>query len=83
MLKHKADIRTLAFMAVTTALLVVQWSLDAFNPWLFTAALLMAVSVSTITHNHNHVRMWRWKPLNVATDYWLTLFYGFPPFAWR
>lgn len=82
MLKNKADLRTLAFMAVTTALLILQWTRADFSPWLFVAALVMAVSVSTIAHNHNHLRMWRWKWLNVATDYWLTLFYGFPPFAW-
>lgn len=26
--------------------------------------------------------MWRSRLLNHATDYWLTLFYGFPAFAW-
>jgi len=83
MLKNKADLRTLAFMAVTTALLILQWTRADFSPWLFVAALVMAVSVSTIAHNHNHLRMWRWKWLNVATDYWLTLFYGFPAFAWK
>lgn len=82
MLKYKADLRSLVFMALTTALLVVNWSLDQFNPWLFAAAMAMAISVSTIAHNHNHLRMWRSKALNVATDYWLTLFYGFPVFGW-
>jgi fatty acid desaturase len=42
----------------------------------------MAVSVSVMTHNHNHLPMWKNKTLNVLTDYWLTLFYGFPVFVW-
>ena len=42
----------------------------------------MAVSVAIIAHNHNHVPIWRSRLLNIATDYWLTLFYGFPAFAW-
>ena len=42
----------------------------------------MAVSVAVIAHNHNHVPMWRSRFLNILTDYWLTLFYGFPAFAW-
>jgi fatty acid desaturase len=69
-------------MAVTTALLVVQWSLDQVNPFIYALSLFMAVSVAVIAHNHNHLPIWRTKPLNVFTDYWLTLFYGFPAFAW-
>jgi beta-carotene hydroxylase len=82
MLRYKADRRTLVYMAVTTALLIVQWSLGVLNPFLYALSLFMAVSVAVIAHNHNHLPMWRTKVLNVATDYWLTLFYGFPAFAW-
>ena len=82
MLRQAADIRTLIYMAVTTALLVVQWSRDSFSPMLFIAYLFMAVSVAVIAHNHNHLTIWKSKTLNAFTDYWLTLFYGFPAFVW-
>jgi fatty acid desaturase len=82
MLRNKADWRSLAYMAVTTALLVVQWNIGYVHPILYPVALFMAVAVAVMAHNHNHLPMWRSKPLNVATDYWLTLFYGFPAFAW-
>jgi len=82
MLRHAADNRTLIYMAVTTALLVVQWSRDSFSPVLFVACLFMAVSVAVIAHNHNHLTIWKSKTLNTLTDYWLTLFYGFPAFCW-
>lgn len=82
MLRYKADRRTLAYMVVTTAVLVVQWSLDSLNPFLFAFSVFMAVAVAVIAHNHNHLPIWRTKSLNVFTDYWLTLFYGFPAFAW-
>ncbi len=82
MLRHKADIKTVIFMVVTVALLVVQWQLDHVNWFLFILACHMAVAASTIAHNHNHVRIWKSKPLNVLSDYWITLFYGFPAFAW-
>ncbi|MBS1912812.1 MAG: fatty acid desaturase [Bacteroidetes bacterium] len=72
----------MAYMVVTTALLVVQWSLPALNPFLYAFSLFMAVTVTVIAHNHNHLPIWRKKWLNVATDYWLTIFYGFPAFAW-
>ena len=82
MLRYAADRRTLIYMAVTTALLVVQWSRDSFSPVLFIACLCMAVSVAVIAHNHNHLTIWKSKTLNALTDYWLTLFYGFPAFGW-
>ncbi len=82
MLRYNADRRTLIYMAVTTALLIVQWSLDEINPVLYALSLFMAVSVAVMAHNHNHLPMWRSKNLNTVTDYWLTLFYGFPAFAW-
>ncbi len=39
-------------------------------------------AVAIIAHNHNHVPIWRSRFLNILTDYWLTLFYGFPAFVW-
>ncbi|MDP4219359.1 MAG: fatty acid desaturase [Bacteroidota bacterium] len=53
-----------------------------FNIFLYVLCLFMAIAVAVIAHNHNHLPMWRSKTLNVLTDYWLTLFYGFPAFAW-
>lgn len=82
MLKYRADIRTVIYMIATTATLVVQWSLPSFNIFLFTLSLYLAISTAVIAHNHNHVAMWRSKFMNTLTDYWLTLFYGFPAFAW-
>lgn len=82
MLRYKADRRSLAYMVVTTALLIVQWSLEEINPFLYVLSLFMAVTVAVMAHNHNHLPMWRSRWLNNLTDYWLTLFYGFPAFAW-
>lgn len=69
-------------MAVTTGLLIIQWNLAVVQPLLYVWSLFMAVSVAVIAHNHNHVPIWRSRLLNIATDYWLTMFYGFPAFAW-
>ena len=82
MLRYKADIRTVIFMIITTSLLVVQWQLEEINPILYVLCLYMAISVAVITHNHNHLSIWKNKTMNTLTDYWLTLFYGFPVFAW-
>ena len=54
--------------------------------WLFvpiyTWFMFMSVSVAVMAHNHNHLPMWKSKFMNVLTDNWLTVFYGFPVFAW-
>ncbi len=82
MLRHKEDWRSVAYMAVTTGLLVAAWLTPFFDPYLFAGLMIMAVPVGVIAHNHNHVRFFDSKALNVLTDYWITLFYGFPAFAW-
>ena len=87
MLRYKADVRSLVFMALTAASLVLLWQYgqDMSTPlWIlcYTVQLLMAVIISTIVHNHQHLPMWTVKSLNVLTDSFLTVFYGFPVFAW-
>ncbi len=82
MLRNKADIRTLLFMAFTTGLIFFQWSLPEANPWLVVLGCLMAISITTLAHNHNHVQTWSSPFLNKLHDYWLTLLYGYPTFAW-
>ncbi len=82
MLRYRADIKSIIYMVITTALLLIQWNLTSFSLVLWSWSMLMAVFVTVMTHNHNHLRMWRSKLLNELTDLWLTLFYGFPVFAW-
>lgn len=82
MLRNNADIKVILFMVITTGLLVVNWLNPEFSWFTFLFACLMAVSITTITHNHNHMPIWKNKWMNRFQDYWLTLFYGFPVFAW-
>ena len=82
MLRYSADWKSVVYMVLTTGLLAVAWALPFFNPWVFAGLIIMAVPVGVIAHNHNHVRFWESKTMNVLTDYWITLFYGFPAFAW-
>lgn len=82
MLRYREDWRSVAYMVVTTALLVVNWTRPEFNGWLWAWQMFMAVSVAVMAHNHNHCPMWKSNTLNALTDYWITLFYGFPAYAW-
>lgn len=81
-LKEKADVKSLVYILITTTLFISQWMWIGVNPFLYTWFLFMSVSVAVMTHNHNHLPMWRSKAMNVLTDWWLTVFYGFPIFAW-
>jgi beta-carotene hydroxylase len=81
MLKHFADVKTLIYLLLTTALFIVQWNVG-FHWYLFILSLYMAITVAVIAHNHNHVPMWKSPFLNHVMDNWITIFYGFPAFAW-
>jgi beta-carotene hydroxylase len=81
-LKNVADIKSLIYIFITTALFIIQWVWTGVNPFIYVWFLFMSISVAVMTHNHNHLPMWRSKTLNVITDWWLTVFYGFPIFAW-
>ena len=82
MLKNKADIKSLIYVFITTALFIIQRLILGVNTFIYAWYLFMSVAVSVMTHNHNHLPMWQSKTLNTLTDWWLTVFYGFPIFAW-
>ena len=82
MLRYRADIKTLLWMAMTTSLFFYLWRSTGTNWWAYSVFLYLSVSVSIMAHNHNHVRMWTHKTLNLLTDVWITIFYGFPVFGW-
>lgn len=81
MLKHFADVKTLIYLLLATALFIVQWNVG-FHWYLFILSLYMAITVAVIAHNHNHVPIWKSSFLNHVMDNWITIFYGFPAFAW-
>lgn len=81
-LKHNADIKSIIYIVVTSSLFIAQWMWLGINPFIYTWFLFMSVAVAVMTHNHNHLPMWQSKVMNVLTDWWLTVFYGFPIFAW-
>ena len=81
MLKYKADIKTLIYIAITSVMFVLQWHYG-FNWIAYIVYLHFSVAVSVMTHNHNHINIWTKKWLNILTDWWLTVFYGMPIFAW-
>jgi beta-carotene hydroxylase len=82
LLRYAADWRTVAYMVVTTAVFVLQWTVVGFHPAMYVLYLFLSIAVTVIAHNHNHLPMFKGPLMNSLTDYWLTVFYGFPAFAW-
>lgn len=87
MLKYNADIQSIVNMVITTSMLFFLWQNGQNLSWpafilLYGAQLLLAVIVSVMSHNHQHLPMWKSKFMNYVTDIWLSMFYGFPIFAW-
>ena len=82
MLRYTADLRTLAYLAATVALAVVQWRIGTVHPVLYALYLFMVVTIAVISHNHNHLGLWKWRPANVMTSYVLNMFYGHPAIGW-
>jgi beta-carotene hydroxylase len=83
MLVHSSDWRSLAWLIGLPLLVIWQWNLPAFNPWLYGVTLLLVLGVCCINHNHAHVPMWRAKSMNVLTDYWIGTVQGHPVFLFE
>lgn len=71
----------IVYVLITTALFVWQWT-QGSNAFFYAIYLVLSVAVTVIAHNHNHLPVFRTKGMNALMDYWLTIFYGFPAFAW-
>lgn len=87
MLKYKADFKTVIYLLLMPTILFVMWQFGETMPWViwvpvWLTLMFFSVSAAIIAHNHNHLNMWHSKLLNRITDLWITVFYGFPIFAW-
>jgi fatty acid desaturase len=82
MLKNKADFKTVIFVVGITTIWIWNWILPEFQWFPYILSLFGAVCVSSMVHNHGHVRVFKIEALNSLYDYWLTIIYGYPVFAW-
>ncbi len=82
MLRHRADVRTIAYLCFTVALAALQWKLGYVHPVLYPLSLFMGVAVAVISHNHNHLGIFRSRGWNLGASYVISLFYGYPAIGW-
>lgn len=96
MLRYSADRRTIAYLAFTVLLSILQWNAGPLRLpgpmvtlWgvpihllLFPLSLFMGVATAVISHNHNHLSIWKSKRLNLLTSYVISIYYGHPAIGW-
>ncbi len=91
LLRHKAEIRTLAYLTLMVAVFVLLWKFgfDAYGGInsaiaapLLTLLCLLSIADAVISHNHNHVPIFRNKWANIVVGYVISFFYGFPSLGW-
>jgi len=82
LLRYRSDRRTLAWALAMPVVALLPYARPEFAVWLSPLACYLALSAGVIAHNHNHTPTFRGKALNAAFGNWLSIFYGYPTFAW-
>lgn len=83
MLRYAADYRTLLWMFVLMpGLVAYQYIHPEHLPYLSWLSFYFAISAGVIAHNHLHSPTFKNKKASEFFSYWISVFYGFPTFAW-
>src|SRR5215831_3192434 len=81
-LRYAADRRTLAWALAMPVVALIPYFRPELAVWLCPLSCYLALSAGVIAHNHNHTPTFRGRGLNAAFGNWLSIFYGYPTFAW-
>lgn len=83
MLRHSSDRRTALWAFVLfPALGFAPYVQPRLIPWLLPLSLYLGFCAGVFSHNHNHCPMFKSRRLNAFYSAWLSIFYGYPTFAW-
>lgn len=80
--RYASDYRTLAWAAAMPVVAALQYWRPSLVPFLAPLSCYLALSAGVIAHNHNHCPTFRSRRANRLFGIWLSLFYGYPTFAW-
>jgi beta-carotene hydroxylase len=80
--KNSADYRTLLWVLIAPAIVAAQFVNPGWVPYLSWLSFYFALACGIIAHNHNHCPTFRDKRANHVFGVWISLFYGYPTFAW-
>lgn len=80
--RNSADYRTLLWAALMLGNMVAQFVNPKLVPYLWPLSFYFAMAAGTMAHNHNHCPTFASKRMNSLYALYLSLFYGYPSFAW-
>ena len=82
MLRYSADRRTLAWAVAMPVVALIPYLRPELAGVAVASELLPRAVGGVIAHNHNHCPTFRDRKLNAVFGNWLSIFYGYPTFAW-
>ncbi len=83
MLRHREDWRTVLWAFVFFPLVgFAPYVQPRLIPWLLPVTLYFGFCAGVFSHNHNHSPTFKSRKMNAFFSAWLSVFYGFPTFAW-
>jgi fatty acid desaturase len=83
MLRHKSDRRTMLWAFFLFPVVgFAPYVEPRLIPWLVPVSLYFGFCAGVFSHNHNHSPVFKNKKLNAFYSAWLSVFYGYPTFAW-
>src|ERR1700755_1932860 len=80
--RNSADYRSLVWALAMPAVLIAQLANPKLLPYLAPVSFYLAMAAGTMSHNHNHCPTFKSKRMNAFYANWLSVFYGYPAFAW-
>ena len=80
--RNPADYRAILWALMMPVVVIAQLVNPRLVPYLSPLAFYFAMAAGTIAHNHNHCPTFKNRKLNEAFATWISVFYGYPTFAW-
>ncbi|HVH45361.1 MAG TPA: fatty acid desaturase [Labilithrix sp.] len=80
--RNPADYRSLVWALAMPIVLVAQLTNPKLVPYLSPVSFYLAMAAGTMAHNHNHCPTFESKRMNSFYANWISVFYGYPAFAW-
>ncbi|MBX3190739.1 MAG: fatty acid desaturase [Labilithrix sp.] len=80
--RNAADYRTILWALMMPVVVVAQYVNPKLIPFLCPLSFYFSMAAGTIAHNHNHCPTFKNRKANQIFAYWISVFYGYPTFAW-
>ena len=80
--RNPADYRSMLWALAMPVAALAQYFNPAWIPVLCPVSCYLALCAGVMAHNHNHCPTFHSRRMNNIWGHWLSLFYGYPTFAW-